>query len=207
MTSRFSLTVGFAVLLGVQPLSAQFEITAHGGVHFDRAPEHDRMVSNNGALMMSDKGEAGAIGVRLGYWHRPAFGLQVDVTRSTNSSWSGYTSTLPPASVINRTTFVSARAILRTSPANGVQLAVAAGPALMMFGGTGTNLRTRDADIGGVIELSARVRVMGRLGLELAASNYLYGSTYTAGSAPGGGSAGRVFRHDLVLLPGVSWTM
>lgn len=204
--TRFSLALSLAVLFGSQPLPAQFEITAHGGVHFDRAPEHDRMLASNSALMMSDKGEAGAIGVRLGYWHRPTFGFQVDVTRSSNGSWSGYT-TLPPASVINRTTFLSARAILRTSPANGFQLAVGAGPAVMRFGGTGTNLRTRDTDIGGVVEVSARVRVMGRLGLELAASNYLYSSTYTAGSAPGGGSAGRVFRHDLVLLPGVSWTL
>jgi hypothetical protein len=80
-----------------------------------------------------------------------------------------------------------------------LQLFAAAGPALMLHGGTGTNLRTRDTDIGGVLEIGARLRASAWLGVQVGLSNYFYSSRYAAD--------GSVFRHDLLVLPGLvlSW--
>jgi hypothetical protein len=204
--SRFVL----AFLLGVLPsaVCAQFEMSVSGGVHVDRAPEHDRVVTERGAAMYADKGEASALGIRLGYWRRPQFGFQFDLSRSSNASWSGSTP-LPPPAFANRTTYLSARAVLRTAPTKPIQLALAGGPALMIYAGTGTNLRTQGADVGAVLEVSARLRIVHQLAFEVAVSNYLYGSTYVAGPIPEGGQAAAlsVFRHDVLLLPGLvySW--
>jgi hypothetical protein len=195
-----------------RPAPAQVEVAAHGGVHVDRATESDRVVTEGGASMWATKGEASVIGARLGYWVRPALGLQLDVSRSSNESWFGSTP-LPPPSFLNRTTYVSGRGVARTAPTGGLQLFIAAGPALMLHGGTGTNLRSRDTDLGGVLEAGARLRVAGRLGVQLALSNYFYGSRYTA-VAPSGHSGsepttspGSAFRHDLLVMTGLvlSW--
>jgi hypothetical protein len=202
--------VAVALWLSVVPSSlfAQFEIAGRGGVHVDRAPEHDRLVTEGGAAMYADRGEASALGVRLGYWRRPTLGFQLDLGRSSNASWSGSTP-LPPPAFANRTTYLSARVVARTAPARSLQLAIAAGPALMVYGGTGTNLRSRGADVGGVIEASARLRIVHQLAFEVAVSNYFYGSSYVADPTQGGSQAGAtrsVFRHDLLLLPGLVYT-
>lgn len=157
--------------------------------------------------MYADRGEASAFGARIGYWRRPALGFQLDVSRSSNASWSGSTP-LPPPAFANRTTYVSARAVARTAPAKRLSLAVAVGPALMAYGGTGSNLRTRDTDVGGVLEVSSRLRVAGPVAVELAVSNYLYSSSYAASTTQVGGQTGAtrsVFRHDPLLLLGLVW--
>jgi hypothetical protein len=148
--------------------------------------------------MYATAGEASAFAARLGYWLRPALGLQFDVSRSSNASWEGSTP-LPPPSFANRTTYLSARGVARTAPLRRLQLFVAAGPALMLHGGTGTNLRTRNTDVGGVLEVGARLRASAWLGVQLGLSNYFYSSRYTAD--------GSVFRHDLLVMPGLvlSW--
>jgi hypothetical protein len=199
-----------ALSLGVCPtaLVAQFEITARGGVHIDRAAESDRLVTTRGAAMYADRGEASALGLRVGYWHRPTFGFQLDLSRSSNASWSGSTP-LPPPAFANRTTYLSTRAVVRTKPTSGFQLTLAAGPALMLYGGPGMNLRTRSADFGGVLEASARLRVVHRLALELGVSNFFYGSSYLADPMQTGSQSSTthsVFRHDLLLLPGLVYT-
>jgi hypothetical protein len=74
----------------------------------------------------------------------------------------------------------------------------------MIYGGTGTNLRTRGADAGAVLEGSARVRIVHELAFEVAVSNYFYRSSYASAPTQGGSQAGaprNVFRHDLLLLP------
>jgi hypothetical protein len=202
--------VAVALWLSVVPSSlfAQFEIAGRVGVHVDRAPEHDRLVTDGGAAMYADRGEAGALGVRLGYWRRPTLGLQLDLSRSSNASWSGSTP-LPPPTFANRTTYLSARAVARTMPANRFQLSISAGPAVMVYGGTGTNLRSRGADVGAVIEAGARLRIVHRLAFELAVSNYFYGSSYVTDPTQAGSQAGAtrgVFRHDLLVLPGLVYT-
>jgi hypothetical protein len=177
---------------------ARFELAGHLGVHVDRPAEADRVVADGGAAMYATAGEASALSARLGYWLRPALGVQFDVSRSSNSSWEGSTP-IPPPGFANRTTYLSARGVVRTSPVRRLHLFAAAGPALMLYGGTGENLRTSDADLGGVLDVGARLRATPWLGIELALSNYFYGSRYR--------DQGSVFRHDLLILPGLvfSW--
>lgn len=178
----------------------RFELAMHLGVHVDRNGESDRVVTDNGAEMYATSGEAGALDGRLGYWVKPSVGLQLDLSRSSNSSWEGSTPVYQsgPPSFANRTTYVSARGVLRTSPLRRFNLFAAAGPAIMLYGGPGTNLRTRDYDVGGVVETGARLRVNALLGVELAVSNYLYHSNYRDGDS--------VFRHDLLILSGLVFT-
>jgi hypothetical protein len=180
----------------VQP--ARFELAGHVGVHVDRAGEADRAVTDGGAAMYATAGEASAFSARLGYWPRPALGVQFDMSHSSNSSWEGSTP-IPPPDFTNRTTYMSARGVVRTSPMRRVHLFAAAGPALMLYGGPGENLRTSDADLGGVLDVGARLRATPSLGVELALSNYFYSSRYR--------DEGSVFRHDLLILPGLvlSW--
>ena len=151
--------------------------------------------------MFATSGEASAFDGRLGYWIRPSFGLQLGLSRSSNSSWEGSAPVFEsePPSFANRTTYVSVRGVIRTSPARRFGVFAAAGPAIMWYGGTGTNLRTRDYDVGGVLEAGARLRVSHSVAAELALSNYLYSSSYRDGES--------VFRHDFLILPGLvfSW--
>jgi hypothetical protein len=180
---------------------ARLEFAGHLGVHVDRTEEADRVVTDGGAAMYATSGEASAFAGRLGYWLRPSLGLQLGLSRSSNASWEGSTSITPagPPGFANRTTYLSARGVVRTSPERRAQLFAAAGPALMLYGGTGENLRTSDADVGGVLEVGGRLRANQWLGVELALSNYFYSSRYR--------NEGSVFQHDLLILPGlvVSW--
>jgi hypothetical protein len=177
---------------------SRLELSGHLGVHVDHHAEADRAITDGTHAMYATSGEASAFSGRLGYWLRPALGLQLDVSHSSNASWEGSTS-FPVADFANRTTSVSARGVIRTSPVRRFNVYAAAGPALMLYGGTGENLRTSDADLGAVLDVGARLRATPRLGLELSLSNYFYSSRYR--------DEGRAFRHDFLILPGLvfSW--
>jgi hypothetical protein len=177
---------------------SRLELSGHLGVHVDHHAEVDRAIIDDNSALYATSGEASAWSGRLGYWLRPRLGLQLDVSNSSNASWQGSTS-FPVPDFANRTTYVSARGAIRTSPLGRFNVYAAAGPALMLHGGTGDNLRTSDADPGAVLDVGARLRVTPRLALELSLSNYFYSSRYR--------DEGRVFRHDLLILPGVvfSW--
>jgi hypothetical protein len=177
---------------------SRWELSGHLGVHVDRHAEADRAIIDDNSALYATSGEASAWSGRLGYWPRPRLGLQLDVSHSSNASWAGSTS-FPVPSFANRTTYVSARGAIRTSPVRRFNVYAAAGPALMLYGGSGENLRTSDADPGAVLDVGARLWVTPRLGLELSLSNYFYSSRYR--------DEGRVFRHDFLILPGLvfSW--
>ena len=176
---------------------SRFELSGHLGVHVDRSSEADRAITDGTHAMYATSGEASAWSGRLGYWVRPRLGLQFDVSHSSNAAWEGSTS-FPVPGFANRTTYLSARGVLRTSPVRRFGVYAAAGPSLMLYGGTGDNLRTSDADLGGVVDVGARLRATPWLEVELSLSNYLYSSQYQ--------NEGRVFRHDLLILPGLVYT-
>jgi hypothetical protein len=175
----------------------RFDFSGHLGVHVDHNSEADRAISDGTSAIYAASGEASAWSGRLGYWARPTLGLQFDVSHSSNASWEGSTS-VPVPEFANLTTYVSARGMIRTSPVRRFGVYAAVGPALMLYGGTGDNLRTSDADFGGVLDVGARLRAASWLEVELSLSNYLYSSEYQ--------SEGRVFRHDLLILPGLVYT-
>lgn len=179
----------------VQP--GRFDLSAHLGVHVDHHSEVDRAISDGTSAMYAASGEASAWSARLGYWVQPTLGLQFDVSHSSNASWGGSSSVSVP-DFVNLTTYLSARGMIRTSPVRSFGVYAAVGPALMLYGGTGDNLRTSDADFGGVLDVGARLRAASWLELELSLSNYLYSSEYE--------TEGSVFRHDLLILPGLVYT-
>ena len=200
---------------------AQAELSFHAGVHFDRVNHPDRILTNGSSTILATKGEASVVGARAGYWFHPALGFQLDVSRSSNSSWGtapgssprlvnfSASSAIPspppldPSGLVNRTTYLSARGIVRTAPGGSFQLYAAAGPALIFHGGSGTSLLSRNTDFGGVLEAGFRVRVARKVGVELAVSNYLYDSRFMG---PTDGTIND-FRDDVLVTPGVvvSW--
>jgi hypothetical protein len=196
-------------VVGSGPVLAQWDVAVHGGVHVDRVERPDRVVTEAGAEMYAAKGEASALGARGGYWLRPALGLQLAASRSSNASWQGQTP-VPGPGFANRTTYLSARGVARTPEDRAISLFAAAGPAVMLHGGSGTNLRSRDTELGGVLEGGARIRIAGRLGMELTLSNYLYPTRYPdAAPVELDGTvepAGSTVRHDLLLLTGITYS-
>lgn len=179
----------------VQP--GRFDLSGHLGVHVDHNAEADRAISDGTSAIYAAGGEATAWSGRLGYWVQPTLGLQFDISHSSNASYEGSTSVAAP-DLVNRTTYLSARGMIRTSPARSFGVYAAAGPALMVYGGTGENLRTSDVDFGGVLDVGARLRAASWLQVQLSLSNYLYSSEYQ--------TEGQVFRHDLLILPGLVYT-
>jgi hypothetical protein len=51
-------------------------------------------------------------------------------------------------------------------------------------------------DIGGALEAGARLRIAGRLGMQLALTNYLYSSRYV-------GAAGSAWQNDFLITTGL----
>lgn len=196
-------------LLTPSAAAAQTELSLRAGIHADRADRPDRYLGDaDGRRMEAARGEATAFGVRLRHFLRPALGLELDAARSVNRSWQGST-TLPPPAFSNTTTYLSARAVLRANPAGTVQLQAAAGPALLVHGGTGTSYLARTTDPGGVVDVGARVRVGRWLAWEGGVTSYLYASRYAeAYQPPFVGQpvqpAGTAFRHDLVVTTGLA---
>lgn len=205
---RAIVCIGTSLVLVPSSAGAQVDVSVHGGIHFDRSDRPDRfLVTGDGARIESTRGEATVWGGRGTYWVRPVLGLQADVSRSDNESWSG-SSPVPPPTFATTTTYISVRGAIRTNPDRRVQAMLAAGPALMVHGGTGTSYLARTTDPGGVIELGGRIRIAGRLGVQIVASNFLYISRYDAAlsSSVSIGGSDSEFRHDLLILPGLSWS-
>ena len=74
--------VAVALWLSVVPSSlfAQFELAGRGGVHVDRASERDRLVTDGGAAMYAERGEASAR--RAASNRLPVRGLPSSVSRA-----------------------------------------------------------------------------------------------------------------------------
>jgi opacity protein-like surface antigen len=199
---------------------AQAELSLHAGVHFDRVDHPDRILTDGNSVVLATKGDATVLGARAGYWFHPALGVQLDLSRSSNSSWARVPTSTPrvvtfsgsgtipspspadPSDFVNRTTYLSVRGIVRTAPGGSFQLYAAAGPALIVHGGSGTSLLSRSTDPGGVLEAGFRVRVARRVGVELAVSNYLYDSRFIG---PADGTISD-FRDDVLVTPGLVYT-
>jgi hypothetical protein len=204
-TFRYLITTATALAAHPQVLCAQLEVGVQGGVHIDRADRPDRYVAAaDGGRLDAAPGEAAAWGGRAAYWVRPRLGIQADFTHSRNESWSG-SSGAPPPEFSNTTSYFSVRGVVRTNPERGLQLFGAAGPALIRHGGAGFSYLAGDVDVGGLVEVGARVRLTGGLGLQLALSNYLYPSRYAASEATGA-TGTTEFRHDILILPGLTWS-
>ena len=85
-----------------------------------------------------------------------------------------------------------------------------AGPAVIFHGGSGTSLLTRNTDIGGLVDVAGSIGVGSRLAITLNLQQYLFASSF---AEPYRGQflgdpvrpAGSQFRHEFVVLTGISW--
>ena len=201
-------------LLPLAPADAQVYFTVHGGVHAARLdrPERAVLVPGAGIALEGGKGEATTFGVRGGGWLSNRWGIDGGIAVSNNHSWNGGAPFgLMVEEFETRTVFTSATVRVRlTSPTSRLGLNIGAGPALIFHSGSGTSLLTRNTDLGGLVDVAGTVGISSRLAVALNVQQYLFASNF---SQPYTGQfvgdpvrpAGSQFRHEFVILTGISW--
>jgi hypothetical protein len=196
------------------PAGAQVSISVHGGVHAARLdrPERAVLVPGAGIALEGGKGEATTFGVRVGGWLSHRWGIDGGIAVSNNHSWNGGAPFgLMVEEFETRTVFTSATVRARlTSPTSRLGLNIGAGPALIFHGGSGTSLLTRNTDLGGLVDVAGTVGVGSRLAVTLSLQQYLFASNFAqpyTGQFVGDPvrPAGSQFRHEFVVLTGLSW--
>ena len=188
------------------------ELTIHGGVHAVRLDRPERALEQPGRdiSLQSAPGEATALGLRLSTPLSGPWLWDAGLVWSRNRSALGSVGRSAPAFETN-TLFTSATVRARLTPASGrFGLSAGAGPALVLHQGSGSSLLARQADLGAVLSLAGTMSLDGRLGFRLDAQEYLFSSTFRDSYAPPftGAlvqAAGPQFRHEFVLLAGLSW--
>jgi hypothetical protein len=217
LARSIGLYLGASLLFLVLPLipaTAQVSVSAQGGVHAARMdrPEREWVDPAQRFALEGAQGEASAFGLRVGGWFSDRWGVDGGVALSRNSSWQGGGSVdALPEEFETQLLFTSAALRFRiTAPDSRVGLAIGAGPAVIFHGGDGTSLLTRTTDFGGLVDLGGSVRLASRLDFTLNVQQYLFSSSFAEVYVPPFVGqplkpAGSQFRHEVVLLAGVSW--
>lgn len=200
------------LLVGASHADAQLELTVHGGIDAARLDRPERSLEQpaRGISLLSAPGEATAVGLRASSPMARRWRWDAGLVWSQNRSALG---TVGPAGppFETHTLFVSTSIqALLTPPDARFGLRMGAGPALIGHQGSGTSLLTRQADLGGMLNLTGQYSLDGRLAIRLDAQEYLFSSSFRE---PYGGQfigapvqpAGSQFRHELVVLAGFSW--
>jgi hypothetical protein len=220
MSLRLAARLSGASLLGVPllflilaaPAHAQLEISVQGGVDAARLDRPERSLAQpaRGISLRSAPGEARALGLRASGVVAPRWRWDGGLVWSRNRSALGTVGPKAPE-FETHTLFLSASMqALLLPPEARAGLRVGAGPALIVHQGSGTSLLTRQADVGAMLNLSGQYSLDGRLAIRLDAQEYLFSSSFGepyAGEFVGAPvqPAGSQFRHELVLLAGLSW--
>jgi hypothetical protein len=203
-----------AILAG-WPLAAaaqHVELIMQGGFHAARLGRPERALEQpaHDISLQSAPGEATALGVRLSTPIDGRWLWDAGLVWSRNRSALGSVGRAAPA-FETHTLFTSATVRARLTPADTrLGLSLGAGPALVLHQGSGSSLLARQADLGAVLSLAGMLSLDGRLGFRLDAQEYLFSSTFRDSYAPPftGAlvqAAGPQFRHEFVLLAGLSW--
>ncbi len=215
--SRFRRVGASSLLLlalSIAPATAQVMISVQGGVHAARMNRPERAVlgPGGGITQQGGQGEASALGLRIGHWLSDRWGVEGGVVRSRNRAWNGSTA-FGVEDFQTRIIFTSATFQARlTAPQSRWGLSVGAGPALIFHEGSGTSLLTRSTDIGGLVDIVGSLGLSSRVALKLNVHQYLFSSDFAEayeGQFVGDPiqPAGSRFRHEFVVLAGLSWRL
>lgn len=204
--------VSLLIVTRASDIVAQVELTIEGGVHAARLDRPERALEQpaRGMSLQGAPGEATTLGLRFsgplhGRWY-----LDGGLAWSRNRSAQG---TVGPAApdFETHTLFTSATLQARlTAPEARLGLRAGAGPALILHRGSGTSLLARQADLGALLTAGGSFSIDGRLALRLDAQEYLFSSRFADAYTPAllgapTQPAGSRFRHEFVLLAGLSW--
>ena len=188
------------------------EIAVQGGVDAARLdrPERSLVQPARGISLRSAPGEARALGLRASGVVALRWRLDGGLVWSRNRSALGTVGPKAPAFETHTLFLSTSMQALLLPPEARAGLRVGAGPALIVHQGSGTSLLTRQADVGAMLNLSGQYSLDGRLAIRLDAQEYLFSSSFRepyAGESVGAPvqPAGSQFRHELVVLAGLSW--
>ena len=190
------------------PLTAQWTVTTHIGVHADRLRPPQRILTEDGSstVMFSAPGEAPVIGVRIARSIRPQFSIDVGAAVSRNQSWSGG-GAVPLPDFVKRTGFTSATVLWRPlDPESSLQLTLGLGPAAIFHGGSGESVLTREIDVGGMGTAGVSFGIGNRFRLGLDVHNYRFASEFGEVDFAGAGfpadyQPGTRWRSEWLVLP------
>lgn len=192
--------------------AAQVTVTVHGGIHGGRS-EAAQQAADRGEQEGSARGGAGeatTAGARLGVALTPRWTLDGGAAWSRSTSREGAVSRPLPA-FESRTVFASMTLqSLLSDPGARLGLVAGGGPALIFHSGSDPAGPARQTDLGAVVMLGTVLRLDSRFSLRLDAQQYFFSSSVTRSYTPmlGGTPAdpsGSRFRHDFVMLAGLSW--
>jgi hypothetical protein len=192
--------------------TAQISVTLHGGIHAGRPLQAQRATDESGTRVVAQgrTGEATTAGARLGYALTERWTLDGGAAWSRSSSWEGSVGR-PLPSFESRTLFTSSTLQARlTDPEARIGLVAGGGPALIFHSGSGGVVPAQQTDLGAVLMVGWTMRLDSRFSVRLDAQQYLFnsrvGKTYNPmlGGTPAEPTGSR-FRHDFVMLAGLSW--
>ena len=190
------------LLMAPCAVAAQFDLSAGYGIT-ERVNERPRRTLTDSFADLTDSpGEGTTVWLRGSYWFAEKMAVQASGTYMWDTSFSGGGRVPLPDFQVN-TTYLDARVIYAPfGSLADLGLEVGIGPAIILHGGTGSSLLSRQTDIGISFSGAARVRIAGGFGAQADGQIHWYSSQFKAiGNVPATSESQR----DWTLSLGVGW--
>ncbi len=183
--------------------AAQWNVTLQGGIHLDRVTRPEQVYRSSSSwgagVAYSGQGNASTIGLRATRSLTGHLAADLGLAVAQNRAWFG--SSVGGKQPLKLTAFAGAAPAFRVyGPDSRLQVQVGAGPALVLHGGNGESLLTRNVDPGFTAFGDVGFRLGRRLQVVVGAQNYRFTSRFrdelSFPSTP-------VYRSEWLVLSGI----